>query len=283
MVEVRVTKVAIGLVAAGLLVSGCGKSAPAIAIAEGKGGGAELFAAMENAQREAGSYRFEMTMDIEGVEITGSGEASVGSSPADQAVAMTMSMPDGMGGYDMRVLGAKIYMSTGIFGLPGDDRWLVMDPTGDDPFSQMLGDMSGLLAGTDLQSQFSEYNDMIEVEEVGSDTVDGVDVTEYAVTTDVEAGLEMLGLSEQMPDEVPFEEVTYSLFVDDDALARLVRFDFDGKGSMEMRFFDYGEEVVVEEPPADQVTDFVSFFEELTGQELSEEDLAELAEMMGGN
>ena len=279
----RITKVAIGLIAAGLLVSGCGKGASAIAITEGKGGGADLFAAMEEAQREAGSYRFEMTMDVDGAEVTGSGEASVGSSPADQAVAMTMSMPDGMGSYDIRVLGTKIYMSTGIFGLPGDDRWLVMDPAGDDLFSQMLGDTSNLLAGTDLQSQFSEYNDMIEVEEVGSDTVDGVEVTEYAVTADLEASLDMLGVSEQMPADVPFEEITFSLFVDDDALARLVSFDLDGQGSMEMRFFDYGEDVVVEEPPADQLTDFFSFFQELTGQELSEEELAELAEMMGGN
>jgi hypothetical protein len=45
-----------------------------------------------------------------------------------------------------------------------------------------------------------------------------------------------------------------------------------------------GEDVTVEEPPADKQTDFITFFEELTGQELSEEDPAELAEMMdGGN
>jgi hypothetical protein len=70
--------------------------------------------------------------------------------------------------------------------------------------------------------------------------------------------------------------------VDDDALTRLVRSDLGGLGTMEMRFFDYGQDVTVEEPPADKQTDFITFFEELTGQELSAEDLAELAEMMGG-
>jgi hypothetical protein len=281
----RMTRVAAGAAAAGLIVAGCGQgAATTIALAEGKGGGAELFAAMAEAQQEAGSYRFEMTMDVEGTEISGSGEASVGSDPTDQAMSMTVSVPGGMGDVETRVVGTTIYMSTGMFGMPGDDRWLVLDPEGDDPFSQMLGDMSDMLAGADLQAQFSEYSDMMEVEEVGSDTVDGTDVTEYAVTTDVEAALEMMGMSDQMPEDVELDEVTYSLFVDDDALTRLVRSDLGGLGTMEMRFFDYGEDVTVEEPPADKQTDFITFFEELTGQELSEEDLAELAEMMdGGN
>jgi hypothetical protein len=284
LVTVRITKVAVGVVAAGLLLTGCGKGTATVAVSEGKGGGAELFEAMADAQQEAGSYRFEMSMDIAGVEVTGSGEASVGSGSSDQAMAMTMSMPDGVGGYDMRVVGTKIYMSTGMFGMPGDDRWLVIDPESDDPFSQMFGDMSNLLAGTDLQTQFSEYSDMIEVEEVGSDTIDGVDVTEYAVTTDIEAALEMMGMVDQLPEDLPIDEVTYALFVDDDELTRLVRTDFGDQGTMEMRFFDYGEDVTVEEPPADKVTDFISFFEEMTGEELSEEDLAELAEMLeGGN
>ena len=277
----RMTKVGAGAAAAALLVAGCGQgTATTIALAEGKGGGAELFAAMAEAQQVAGSYRFEMTMDAEGTEVSGSGEASVGSAPTDQA--MTMSMPGGMGDFETRVVGTTIYMSTGMFGIPGDDQWLVLDPEDEDPFSQMLGDVDDLVAGADLQSQFSEYSDLMEVEEVGSDTVDGTDVTVYAVTTDVEAALEMMGMSDQMPEGVELDEVTYSLFVDDDALTRLVRSDLGGLGTMEMRFFDYGEDVTVEEPPADQQTDFITFLEELTGQELSEEDLAELAEMMGG-
>jgi hypothetical protein len=279
----RMTRVAAGTVAAGLLVAGCGQgAATTIALSEGKGGGAELFEAMSEAQQEAGSYRFEMTMDIEGTEISGNGEATVGSDPADQSMSITMSMPEGMGDIETRVVGTTIYMSTAMFGVPDDDRWLVLDPEGDDPFSQMLGDMTDVLAKADLQSQFSEYSDMMEVEEVGSDTVDGVDVTEYAVTTDVAAALEMMGMSDQMPEDVEVDEVTYSLFVDDEALTRSLRSDLGGLGTMEMRLFDYGEEVTVEEPPADKQTDFITFFEELSGQELSEEDLAELSEMMGG-
>jgi hypothetical protein len=92
----------------------------------------------------------------------------------------------------------------------------------------------------------------------------------------------MMGMSDQIPEDVEVDEATYSLFVDDDALTRSLHGDLGGLGTMEMRFFDYGEDVTVEEPPADKQTDFITFLEELTGQELSEEDLAELAEMMGG-
>ena len=278
----RITKLAAGVAAAGLLMSGCGQDAATVAVAEGQGGGAELFEAMAEAFQEAGSYRFDMTMNVDGEEISGAGEARIGSSQADTAAAMTMASPDGSGDIEVRVLGTKVYVSAAMMGLPGDDQWLVIDPEGDDPFSQMLGEMMGdMLAGTDLQSQFAEYSDVIEVEEVGSDTIDGVDVTEYAVTTDVEAALAMMGMEDQLPEDVPVDEVTYSLFVDDDALTRLLRTDLAEQGTMEMRFFDYGEDVTVEEPPADQVTDFISFFEEMTGQELTEEDLAELSEVLG--
>ncbi len=281
---VRITRLAAGVAATGLVLSGCGNDTAPVAVSEGKGGGTELFEAMSAAQQEAGSFRFEMTMDVEGTEVTGSGEAKVGSEPSEQAMAMTMAMPDGMGEFDMRVVGTKIYMSTAMFGAPGgDDQWLVIDPEGDDPFSQMFGDMTGMLAGTDLQSQFSEYTDAIEVEEVGTDTIDDVDVTEYAVTTDVEAALEMMGMADQVPEDLAIDEVTYSLFVDGDALTRLLRTELPGQGTMEMRFFDYGADVAVEEPPADQVTDFITFLEDMTGQELTEEDLAELTEMFGDN
>ena len=49
-----------------------------IAVSSEKGGGAELFQAMADAQLEAGSVAFEMSMDVEGEETTGSGAAQYG-------------------------------------------------------------------------------------------------------------------------------------------------------------------------------------------------------------
>jgi hypothetical protein len=279
----RVNKVMAGIAAAGLLAAGCGTgaTADAVTISAGKGGGAELFAAMAEAQQEAGGYRFEMTTDVEGVEITMTGEAVAGATPADSAMSATMSMP-GAGESEMRMVDSKMYMSAAMLGIPGADQWLLIDLEGGDAFSDIFADLMGdALTGTDMQAQLNEYADVIEVEEVGTSTLDGVDVTEYQLTTDITASAEMLGMDEALFEQLPVDEVTQSLFVDDDQLAREMRTDLGGMGTVTMRFFDYGTDVTVEAPADDQVTDFFTLMEEVTGQELTDEDLAQLEELFG--
>lgn len=279
----RVAKVIGGVAAAGLFAAGCGMdgAAEAVTISAGEGGGAELFTAMAEAHQEVGGYRFEMTTDAEGAEVTMSGEAVSGATPADSAMSATMSMP-GMGEAEMRMVDAKIYMSAAMLGMPGSDQWLLIDLEGGDAFSDMLAGMMGdALTGTDMQAQLSEHSDVIEVEVVGTTTLDGVDVTEYELTTDIAASAEMLGMDEALFEQLPSDELTQSLFVDDDLLMRELRTDLAGMGAMTMRFFDYGTDVTVEAPADDQVTDFVTFMEETTGQELTEEDLAQLQELFG--
>lgn len=279
----RRIKVIAGISAAGLLAAGCGteSAAEAVTITAGKGGGAELFAAMAEAQQEAGGYRFEMTSQAPGVEITMNGEAVAGATPADSVMSATMSMP-GAGESEVRLVDAKMYMSASMLGTPAADQWLLIDLDGGDPFSDIFADLMGdALTGTDMQAQLSEHSDLIEVEEAGTTTLDGVDVTEYEITTDIAATAEIMGMDEALLAQMPDDEVTQSMFVDDDLLAREMRMDLAGQGTVTMRFYDYGADIVVESPPDDQVTDFVSFMEEVTGQQLTEEDLAELAELLG--
>jgi hypothetical protein len=57
------------------------------------------------------------------------------------------------------------------------------------------------------------------------------------------------------PEDLPFDEVTYSLWVDGDDLVRRVTSDLGGYGTAEATIFGYGEPVEIEAPPADQVTD----------------------------
>ena len=77
---------------------------------------------------------------------------------------------------------------------------------------------------------------------------------------------ELGGLS---ADELPFDEVTYSLWVDDD-LVRRIQSDLAGYGSTDGRIFAYGEPVEIEAPPSDQVTDVSTLFEGLSEEELAE-------------
>jgi hypothetical protein len=169
-------------------------------------------------------------------------------------------------------------------GFPTEKPWITIDPEGDDLFSQAFGSMVEQLTDTTAATdQFTQHADLFTVEEVGSDSIDGVEVTEYLVTVAAEDIAEVLELPAEA--ELPAEELTYSLWVDEDALSRRLTSDLAGEGSMEMTFFDYGEPVEVEAPPADQVTDFATMLEEELGvslDDLSEEQLAELEGLLGG-
>jgi hypothetical protein len=64
------------------------------------------------------------------------------------------------------------------------------------------------------------------------------------------------------------------VFVDDDGLVRKLAMNFDlpgqsgtgaGSAAITMEMFDFGSDVSIEPPPADQVTDVTSTFSQMTG------------------
>ena len=252
-----------------------GGQVEAVAIGDGKGGGAELFAAMVAAQEEASSYKFEMQMAIEDVQVDASGAAQYGASTDDVDMTMTMSMPlDDLGTgasngeFAMLVVDGQIYMRfPPEAGLPAETPWLTIDPGGDDPLSQAFGAMSEQLSDSAaIQRQFAEHADLFTVEELGPDSASGVDVTKYRVTLNAED----LGEFSDIPgaeglstEDAPFDELSYTLWLDADSLPRRIDAAFDGTDFMEMRFFGFGEPVEVEAPTADQVTDFARILGDL--------------------
>lgn len=247
--------------------------AAAIAVTEGKGGGAELFAAMLAAQEEAGSYRFEMDMDIEGASYDASGAAEYGTDIDQVDMTMTMSMPlddldpdAGNGQLEMLLVDGQIYMSfPPELGLPVDKPWLTVDPEGGDPISQAFGAMSEqMVDSAALQRKLAEQAELIAVEELGSDTADGVAVTKYRITLSAEDLVEFMeipGTEGMSAENAPFDEAEYTLWLDSGFLLRKLEAGLDGLKYMDMRFFGFGEPVDVEAPPADQVTDFASLVE----------------------
>lgn len=280
--KVRGARVAAGVTAVGLALSGCGGEDATIAVAAGKGGGADLFAAMAEAQAEVGSYRMEVVMEAEGRQTTAEGAVEVGEDFSDITMTMTMQVPVDAAGtteeLTMLVVDGRFYMQMpASMGMPTDKPWLTIDPAGSDPVSQMFGSMvDEMAASAELHESFAENAELIEVEEIGGSTVDGVDVTEYRMTVDAQ-DLDALGA---LPDsglsasELGVDSMTYALYVDDDNLLRRMTTDLGGVGSMQMRLFDFGAPVEVEAPPADQVTDFGSMMEGL--MDLSEEELEDL-------
>lgn len=261
----RATIMTAGVAVVGLVLAGCGEDGgsgrlQAVSISEGKGGGVELLDAMTAASEEAGSASFEITVEAQGMQISGEGAAETGSDPSEANMTATMELP-GMGEMTMLLVDGQFYMSLPPeAGVPLDTPWLTIDPEGDDPmaeaFGQMLDEMS---SSTTMQSDLRENAELIAVEEGGTDTVDGVEVTEYLLTIepeDAQAFLESTG--QPFGGAAPAEAITFSVWLDDDALLRKLTSDLAGVGSMEMRLFDFGEPVDVEAPPEDEVTDFSS-------------------------
>ncbi len=109
------------------------------------------------------------------------------------------------------------------------------------------------------------------VEELGRETIRGVDTTHYLVTFDMEDLLanatpeERAEIEAQGP--LPLDRLPMDLWISDDGLVYRYVIELDGDeldlpedeafGSMVMDFemYDYGADIVIEPPPADQVTD----------------------------
>jgi hypothetical protein len=270
---VRVMNKVVPVVALAVGLAACSDASDddVVTVSSEKGGGAALLEAMAAAQEEAGSYEFTMSTGVEGSTVTGTGAATYG--PDLSEVNLTMTMDIGGSETTMLMVDGQIYVSMSPeAGMPVDVGWIIIDPDGSDPLSQQLGGLADEFgSSTDFQERFLEQAELITFEEVGTESIDGVDTTEYLMTIDAEDVGTFLDLDE----DLPFGDLTYSLWVDDDYLPRMLRSDLGGFGEMEMRFSNFGADVDVEAPPADDVTDFGSLMESLMSE------LEELADLEG--
>ena len=101
-------------------------------------------------------------------------------------------------------------------GLP--TPWVKVQLDGSDPFSaQMAPLIEQMSSSFDLEQSFEPMAAASSIEQGEADVIDGVDVTKYVVTVDVgEMPSDMLGGA--APEDLPFDEVTYTLWVDGDDL-----------------------------------------------------------------
>jgi hypothetical protein len=164
--------------------------------------------------------------------------------------------------------------------LPGATDWLKFDLT-------TLGQQSGI----DL-SQLQQLNQgdptaileylraTGEVEEVGTEEVDGVETTHYRATVDVDKAVAQA--PEETRDQVQAQidqlkaagisELPIDVWIGSDGLPRRLAYDItvDVSGQeahtvLEMNLTDYGVDVQIEPPPADQVTDYADLVAQLGG------------------
>lgn len=135
----------------------------------------------------------------------------------------------------------------------GKGRWLTAP----------LSDLGVSESFTDPQKVFKELQNVSNLTEAGPDTVGGVKTTKYQGTLDLNKALEGAGVpQDQVGDETVAGSSDMTVWIDD--AGRVVKMtskttasvgDRDLSNKATVRFYDFGTELEIKEPPPGDVTD----------------------------
>jgi hypothetical protein len=209
----------------------------------------ELFTAIADATVAEGSYEFEATTG----DATAAGAIQIGSS-LDESNMRIMAHAAGVETTVLIVDGPIFMEMTEDMPLSDDGSWMTISPECDDPSAQwnLIYDARGpkvaqamgdIVLVSDQLANLTENADMVTVTRAGTAEIDGVATTEYHIN-------DIAGFTHSVDETIT--ELSYSMWVGDDDLILRVATD-DGTVTTEMNYLNYGMEVDVEAPPADEV------------------------------
>lgn len=226
---------------------------------------------------DAGSYKVDMTSSSEiagqALELSGTG-AFDGEGKRGQ-----MSMTTSVAGQelDMEMVFAfpivYVHLPPELGLLSAGKTWAKMD-------IEKLGQQEGFNVGQLMQAGASDPSQGLDflrgvsdVEAVGDEDVRGVATTHYTGVVDLhDRGAEDPDLKTELDkflDQSGTSRIPVEIWIDDDGFVRRMQQTLESNGSgfqvsstMTTEFYDFGTDVTVEEPPADEVADF----SELMGQ-----------------
>ena len=184
-------------------------------------------------------------------EITAEGDIDYTADPV--AMAMTMTMPMmGKTPADMRFVDGVFYMSLGQ--MTGGKFWKV-DPS--DPSSPLgeLGPMLDEMDPTALMKRLEPAIDTVSYD--GQEDVDGRTLDHYELTIDTTDLAKAMSLPHAAMAAVP-DTISYDLWLDEQHRMAQVKMEMPAQGTtadVEMTVDGWGEDVDIEAPPADQITD----------------------------
>ncbi|MGB0099418.1 MAG: hypothetical protein WBP61_03980 [Nocardioides sp.] len=197
----------------------------------------------------------------EGMSLSADGVVDYTATPP--STEMTMTMPEGVpGGGEMHLISVDGVMYLSMGEMTGGGYWK-LDPS--DPDGP-LGDMGldAMLDQSDPRAALETVEPAIEaVTFVGAEQVDGRDLDHYELTVDPQRALEVLGgdLPAEAAGAVP-ETITYDLWLDEDHRFARMAMEYpvlEQTISTQLDVTDWGEEVSIVAPSADQVEDLPSF------------------------
>ena len=207
----------------------------------------DFYPSVMAAMREAGTFTFETVSDSTGQTQTMSGQARF----SDAGMEMKASS-DGAQPMELILLGKAMYLKSAELG--AGDTWLKIDLSDPDSLYGMIGKV------TDPEVMLKAMESPKKLELIGREDVDGVATNHYRITMDPSRYLEAMGFPAAMAGMLPQELVT-EMWVDGDDLPRKFAQTIDigtvdgDASTTEGTYSDYGADVEIEAPPADQVTE----------------------------
>jgi hypothetical protein len=202
------------------------------------------------AQIEAGSVTMDVTITSGGQVITAEGEVLTGADVEDSGVDMTMQVP-GVGDLQMILVDGDFYMNLGQL---SQNKFVVIDL--DDASNPLAESFGGLQEQFDVAATTEALEDaIVGFEEVGPETVEGVEAEQYDVTVNTEDMLGTLGAAGGGPAAAQLPEtITYSFWTDEDNLPVKMTAEAGGLFELEFIYSDWGGPVEITPPPANRIS-----------------------------
>ncbi len=203
-----------------------------------------------DAMREAETFNFQTVSTSGGQSQTMEGQARFG----DDGVEMKASSTGGQA-MELILIDKSMYLKSPDLGT--GDKWLKVDLSDPNSLFGMIG------KATDPEVMFKAMEAPKKLELIGTEEVDGVETNHYRITMDPTKYLAAMEFPAAMADMMPKELVT-EMWVDADNLPRKFSqtIDLPATGgaagttsTTEGTYSDFGTDVEIEAPPADEVTE----------------------------
>ena len=211
---------------------------------------ADFYPAVMGALKDAETFRFETTSSSMGQEQTMSGEARYD----DDGIAMKASST-GAQAMELILLDQIMYLKSADLG--SADKWIKVDLSDPDSLFGMIG------KATDPEVMFKALESPKKLELIGTEEVDGVETNHYRITMDPQQYIDAMEFPAEMAGMLPDELVT-EMWVDGDDLPRKFAQSLETpspnggqplSSTTEGTYSDFGTDVSIEAPPADEVTE----------------------------
>lgn len=209
----------------------------------------DFYPSVMAAMREAETFTFESVSGAAGQSQAMSGQARFGDSGIEMKASGT-----GAQAMELILLDQAMYMKSPALGT--GDTWIKIDLSDPHSLFGMIG------KATDPEVMFKAMQSPEKLELIGTEDVDGVATHHYRITMDPSQYLAAMDFPAAMADMLPKELVT-QMWIDADNLPRKFAQTIEvpsasgaaTSSTTEGTYSDFGTDVEIEAPPADEVTE----------------------------